>query len=115
VTVPYVCTLVFLSNSEGDPSVPHWLIPSSSVTSVIKRGTGLTDSEPPKIFLVADGPNRTTKYLMALAAGIPCLDQGWVYDEVSLKYITFTPFTNQYVRMSVRGLHTFFQLAGLLA
>jgi hypothetical protein len=80
-----------------------------------KRGTGSTDSETPKIFLVADGPNRTTKYLMALAAGIPCVDQGWVYDKVSLKYINFTPFTNYYVRMSVHGMHTFFQLASLLA
>jgi BRCA1 C Terminus (BRCT) domain len=49
-----------------------------------RRGAGTTTSpEPPRIFLVADGPNRNTKYLMALAAGIPCVDQGWVYDEAS--------------------------------
>jgi hypothetical protein len=59
-------------------------------TTKNRRGAGsTTSSEPPRIFLVADGPNRNTKYVMALAAGIPCVDQGWVYDEVSRKYTIF--------------------------
>jgi hypothetical protein len=61
--------------AEDEPPVP---------TAERNRRTGSFDSsEPPKIFLVADGPNETTKYLLALAAGIPCVDQGWVYNEVS--------------------------------
>jgi hypothetical protein len=87
----------------------------STATTKSKRGTGSKNSsEPPRIFLIADGANRTSKYLMALAAGIPCLDQGWIYDEVSHKHITCTPLTNHYVRMSFRGLHTFFQQVRLL-
>jgi hypothetical protein len=83
----------------------------SAPTTTRKRGTG----SPPSIFLVTDGPNRTTKYLMALAAGIPCVDQGWVHDEVSVKYVIFSPLTNYYVRMSFRGTRTFFQQANPLA
>jgi hypothetical protein len=47
----------------------------SAPTTKKRRGAGsTTSSEPPWIFLVADGPNRNTKYLMALAAGIPCVE-----------------------------------------
>ena len=49
-----------------------------------KRGNGVASNlDPPKLFLVADSANRNTKYLMALAAGIPCVGQGWINHEVS--------------------------------
>jgi hypothetical protein len=85
---------------------------SSAVAGTIKRAKRVT--EPPKLFLVADGPNRTAKYLMALAAGIPCVDKGWIRDEVSLSYILFNPLVSKYyLRMSPRGMRTFFLPANL--
>jgi hypothetical protein len=60
---------------QGEPSVP---------TTEENRGTGpFGSSEPSKIFLVAEGASLTTKYLLALAAGIPCINQGWVRVKVS--------------------------------
>jgi DNA repair protein Crb2 Tudor domain len=91
----------------GEPSGP---------TTEGNRGTGSFDpSEPSKIFLVAEGASLSTKYLLALAAGIPCIDQGWLHSGVSRKYITLTPLTYSSGRLTFHGMRTSFQQANLLA
>lgn len=46
-------------------------------------------SDPAKLFLIADGANRNVKYMMALAAGVPCVDKGWIDDEGALPWTAY--------------------------
>jgi hypothetical protein len=79
------------------------------------RGTGPFDcSERSKIFLVAESPHLCAKYLLALAAGIPCINQGWVHTKVSRIYITLMPLTYSSVRIASHGTRTFFPQVNLL-
>ncbi|PVF98790.1 hypothetical protein CPB86DRAFT_339784 [Serendipita vermifera] len=55
--------------------------PDQAPTSSGKKGKGPAPN-PESIFLVADGANRNAKYMLALATGIPCVDKGWILDEV---------------------------------
>ena len=50
-------------------------VPASSTSSV-------PEAKPERYFLLADGVNRTQKYLTALAAGIPCVDSEWISTEM---------------------------------
>jgi hypothetical protein len=48
-----------------------------SSVSVIKRGFA---GDLPATVLIADKPRRTMKYLLALAAGVPCVKYNWIQD-----------------------------------
>ncbi|CAG8561431.1 17545_t:CDS:10, partial [Acaulospora colombiana] len=63
--------------------------PSTSARK--KRGKAPAPA-PESIFLVADGVNRNSKYMLALATGIPCIDKGWIDDETGRRTL-FPPVT----------------------
>lgn len=46
------------------------------------KGKATDDKSGEALIVVADRTNRSVKYMMALATGIPCVDKKWVEDEV---------------------------------
>lgn len=91
-----------LLNWGGDISddADRWIWDQGDLKYVVAKPTGATQgtkrgkrapgtklaAEVLKLFLIADGANRNIKYMMALAAGVPCIDKGWIDDEVSFTY-----------------------------
>jgi hypothetical protein len=51
-------------------------------------------SVPDRLFVLADASNCHLKYLMALAAGVPCVDKAWIEDNVSRIRFPFSVSAN---------------------
>jgi hypothetical protein len=60
----------------GKLGEPDW----TGKTSCIQRG--LVKKVLPKTFLISDMPRRTPKYLLALAAGVPCVHYHWLFHSI---------------------------------